>query len=167
MCCLTFGMHTCRARAPPGDGSGIAEISVILRASSACYALSVLSYHQTFDGLSAWHHASRHPVCAVRRHREVQAPRGYNAFCYPESCCICMCTLPRPFPLNGTSGNGACRRNHGDAAVVSRSTACPTSTAPHEWCAWRVVNGFSTARPKKRLGGRRARSSLYHTRNDY
>ena len=93
----------------------------------------------------------------------MQTPRGYNAFCYPGSCYIPMCTSPRPFPLNGTSGNGACRRNHGDAAVVSRSTAYPTSTAPHDWCAWREVNGFSTARPKKRLGGRRARSSLYYT----
>ena len=128
---------------------GIADIFVILRASSACCAFSVLSCHQTFDGLSAWHHASRQTVCEVRRRREVQAPRGYNAFYYPESCCICMCTSPRPFPLNGTSGNGAYRRNHGDAAVVSRSTECLTSTAPHDWCAWRVVNGFSTAHAKK------------------
>ena len=103
MCRLSFGVHACRAQATPGRRIGYSGDNRDPSRKFCFCAFSVLSCHQTFDaalGITA----SRQPVCAVRRRREVQAPRGTNAFRYPGSCCVWICTSSRPFPLTVQAG---------------------------------------------------------------
>ena len=90
---------------------------------------------------------SRRLFCTVRRRREVRILRSFDAFLYPESQYIWVCISPRPFPLIGTAGMERIGLHRRMLQWFSRSTACLTSTSPHDWCAWRAVNGFPTARP--------------------
>ena len=137
---------------------------MIHRASSTCCTFSVLSFHQTFDGLSAL--VSQHPGYSVRLDDAVNCRHlGIPIRSVTRVLLRLNRTSSRPLLLIGTSGNGAYRRNQGVLQWFSCSTACPTSTAPHGWCTWRAVNGFSTGRSKNSwAAGERVRRCTTHAK---